>query len=119
MYVKFAHKIKTREELAAILGPLWGRLAERVGMKIMVQRILLVIAIHWGLMYFVTNVWQMLGLRIFLGLSLFFGNRNLDIGFDTLTVNRIALWSKPFGNGYMKTGTAGQIDNVLHRALAE
>ena len=65
--------------LAAILGPLWGRLAERVGMKIMVQRILLVIAIHWGLMYFVTNVWQMLGLRIFLGLFSGFGTMSVAL----------------------------------------
>ena len=65
--------------LAAILGPLWARLAVRVGMKIMVQRILLVIAIHWGLMYFVTNVWQMLGLRIFLGLFSGFGTMSVAL----------------------------------------
>ena len=53
--------------LASILGPWWGRLADRVGMKIMVQRILFAIAAHWGLMYFVTNVWQMLGLLVLLG----------------------------------------------------
>ncbi|HEU4401811.1 MAG TPA: MFS transporter, partial [Candidatus Polarisedimenticolia bacterium] len=44
--------------LAAFLGPLWGRLAERVGMRIMVRRVLLTIALHWGLMYFVTSVWH-------------------------------------------------------------
>jgi DHA1 family multidrug resistance protein-like MFS transporter len=65
--------------LAAILGPLWGRLADRVGMKIMVQRILLAIALHWGLMYFVTNVWQMLGLRILLGLFSGFGTMSVAL----------------------------------------
>ena len=65
--------------LAAILGPLWARLAVRVGMKIMVQRILLAIAIHWGLMFFVTNIWQMLGLRIFLGLFSGFGTMSVAL----------------------------------------
>jgi len=65
--------------LASILGPLWGRLAERVGMKLMVQRILLAISIHWGLMFFVTNVWQMLGLRILLGLFSGFGTMSVAL----------------------------------------
>ncbi|MBI1951626.1 MAG: MFS transporter [Acidobacteria bacterium] len=65
--------------LAAILGPFWGRLADRVGMKIMVQRILLAIALHWGLMFFVTNVWQMLGLRVLLGLFSGFGTMSVAL----------------------------------------
>lgn len=65
--------------LAAVLGPLWARLAVRVGMKMMVQRILVAIAIHWGLMYFVTDVWQMLGLRIFLGLFSGFGTMSVAL----------------------------------------
>src|SRR5262249_35765945 len=46
--------------LASILGPLWGRLADAVGMKAMVQRVLFTIAVHWGLMFFTRNVWQVL-----------------------------------------------------------
>ena len=65
--------------LASILGPWWGRLADRVGMKIMVQRILFAIAAHWGLMYFVTNVWQMLGLRVLLGLFSGFGTMSVAL----------------------------------------
>ncbi len=65
--------------LASILGPIWGRLADRVGMKIMVQRILLAISIHWGLMFFVTNVWQMFGLRILLGLFSGFGTMSVAL----------------------------------------
>ncbi|OLC53841.1 MAG: hypothetical protein AUH92_05105 [Acidobacteria bacterium 13_1_40CM_4_69_4] len=65
--------------LASILGPLWGRLADRVGMKIMVQRILFAISAHWGLMYFVTNIWQMLGLRILLGLFSGFGTMSVAL----------------------------------------
>ncbi len=65
--------------LAAILGPFWGRLADRVGMKFMVQRILLAIVLHWGLMFFVTNIWQMLGLRILLGLFSGFGTMSVAL----------------------------------------
>ena len=59
--------------LASILGPFWGRLADRVGMKIMVQRVLFTLALHWGLMFFTTDVWHVLILRLFLGLFSGFG----------------------------------------------
>ena len=59
--------------LAAILGPVWGRLADRIGMKIMVTRVIFAMTIHWGLMYFATSIWHVLALRIFLGLFSGFG----------------------------------------------
>ncbi len=59
--------------LAALLGPLWGRLADRVGMKIMVTRVIFAMTIHWGLMFFAASVWHLLALRIFLGLFSGFG----------------------------------------------
>src|SRR5262245_37823463 len=71
--------LTTSPLIAAILGPIWGRLADRVGMKIMVQRILFTIALHWGLMFFVTNIWQMLGLRILLGLFSGFGTMSVAL----------------------------------------
>ncbi len=65
--------------LAAILGPFWGRLADRVGMRIMVQRVLFTIAVHWGLMYFATSVWHLLALRIMLGLFSGFGTMSVAL----------------------------------------
>jgi DHA1 family multidrug resistance protein-like MFS transporter len=65
--------------LAAVLGPFWGRLADRVGMKIMVQRVLLTIALHWGLMYFAGNLWHVLALRIMLGLFSGFGTMSVAL----------------------------------------
>jgi DHA1 family multidrug resistance protein-like MFS transporter len=65
--------------LAAVLGPFWGRLADRVGMKIMVQRVLLTVTLHWGLMFFTTNVWQVLGLRILLGIFSGFGTMSVAL----------------------------------------
>ncbi len=54
--------------LAAIMAPFWGRLADRYGMKIMVQRTTIAMVIHWTLMAFAQNVYHLLALRIFLGL---------------------------------------------------
>jgi MFS transporter, DHA1 family, multidrug resistance protein len=71
--------LTTSPLIAAILGPIWGRLADRVGMRIMVQRILFAISLHWGLMFFVTDIWQMLGLRIFLGLFSGFGTMSVAL----------------------------------------
>ena len=71
--------LTTTPLLASILGPFWGRLADRFGMKIMVQRILFAISLHWGLMYFVGSLWQMLGLRILLGLFSGFGTMSVAL----------------------------------------
>jgi len=65
--------------LAAILGPLWGRLADRLGMKVMVQRVLFTIALHWGLMFFTKTVWHVLALRIMLGLFSGFGTMSVAL----------------------------------------
>jgi DHA1 family multidrug resistance protein-like MFS transporter len=65
--------------LASVLGPMWGRLADRVGMKIMVQRVLFTIALHWGLMYFTRSVWHLLALRIMLGVFSGFGTMSVAL----------------------------------------
>ncbi len=54
--------------VAAMLGPFWGKMADKYGMKIMFERILLAITIHWFSMIFVGNIYTLLGLRILLGL---------------------------------------------------
>jgi MFS transporter, DHA1 family, multidrug resistance protein len=65
--------------IASIMGPIWGRLADRVGMKIMVQRVLFTIALHWGLMCFARNIWQVLALRVMLGLFSGFGTMSVAL----------------------------------------
>lgn len=65
--------------LAALLGPFWGRLADHLGMKVMVQRVIFTIALHWGLMFFTRTVWQVLGLRILLGLFSGFGTMSVAL----------------------------------------
>jgi DHA1 family multidrug resistance protein-like MFS transporter len=65
--------------LAALMGPVWGRLADRVGMKIMVTRVILAMTLHWALMYFATNIWHVLALRILLGLFSGFGTLSVPL----------------------------------------
>jgi MFS family permease len=44
--------------LAALLGPFWGRVADRYGMKLMVGRVLITMTVTWALMYFATTVYE-------------------------------------------------------------
>lgn len=52
----------------ALISPVWGRLADRKGRKLMLLRSSLGMALVIGLMGFVTNVWQLIGLRFLQGL---------------------------------------------------
>jgi len=54
--------------LAAVLGPFWGRVGDRYGMKLMVLRVLTTMTVIWGLMCFAFNVYHVLFLRILLGI---------------------------------------------------
>ncbi|WP_257154040.1 MFS transporter, partial [Bacillus cereus] len=51
----------------AIVSPLWGRLADQKGRKLMLLRASLGMAISISLMAFVTAAWQLLILRMLLG----------------------------------------------------
>ena len=51
----------------ALVSPLWGKLADRKGRKLMLLRSSLGMAVVIGLMGFVTNVWQLIGLRFLQG----------------------------------------------------
>ncbi len=54
--------------LAALMGPFWGRVGDRYGMKLMVGRVLTTMTLTWALMYFASNVYHVLALRILLGI---------------------------------------------------
>ncbi|MCI1553359.1 MAG: multidrug efflux MFS transporter [Levilactobacillus sp.] len=51
----------------AVVSPLWGKLADRKGRKLMLLRSSLGMAVVIGMMGFVTNVWQLIGLRFLQG----------------------------------------------------
>lgn len=70
--------------IAGILTPFWARLAERTGNRAMVMRSLVSFVVLIGLMGFCTNVWQLLVLRIVLGI--FSGFSSISLAVITVTV---------------------------------
>src|SRR5215468_5609551 len=50
--------------MAALLGPLWGRLGDRHGMKLIATRATAANALLWFSMAFARNVWQLFVLRV-------------------------------------------------------
>lgn len=65
--------------LASLLAPAWGRVGDRFGMKIMVERATLAMAIHWGLFGFARSPYQLLTLRVILGLFGGFGTLSMPL----------------------------------------
>jgi MFS family permease len=53
---------------AALVAPLWGRLADRYGRKLMLVRASLGMAVAMALIGLAQNVWQLVGLRLLAGL---------------------------------------------------
>ena len=60
--------------IASFAGPVWGRLGDRIGMKLMATRATAVNCVCWLLMGFATNVYHLLALRALLGLLGGFNN---------------------------------------------
>jgi MFS transporter, DHA1 family, multidrug resistance protein len=54
--------------IASIAGPLWGRLGDRIGMRVMAQRSTAANAVLWFASGFSQNVYQFLAIRLLLGL---------------------------------------------------
>ena len=54
---------------AALVAPVWGRLADRYGRKLMLIRASLGMAVTMSLMGMADNVWQLTALRLFVGLA--------------------------------------------------
>lgn len=54
--------------MAALLGPLWGRLGDRRGMKMIATRATVANAVLWFSMAFAHTVWQLFILRVILGI---------------------------------------------------
>jgi MFS family permease len=65
--------------LAALMGPIWGRLTDRYGMKIMLQRIVVAMILHWVLMYFVYSLTHLMVLRVMLGVFSGFGTLSVAL----------------------------------------
>jgi MFS transporter, DHA1 family, multidrug resistance protein len=75
--------------LTALLSPLWGRLADRFGKKIMVERSLASFVVLMAAMAFVTRAWQVLALRIVQGLFAGYGSLSLTMAAESAPRDRM------------------------------
>src|SRR6516225_8330931 len=73
--------ISASPPMAALVGPLWGRLADRKGLRLIAARAAGSNSIFWALMALSQNVWQLFLLRVVLGLL--GGFTNLAVGLVT------------------------------------
>jgi DHA1 family multidrug resistance protein-like MFS transporter len=76
--------------LTALLSPFWGRLADRYGRKIMVERSLLSFVVVMGAMAYVNKPWQVFGLRAVQGLFAGYGALTLTMAADSAPRDRMA-----------------------------
>jgi MFS family permease len=76
--------------LTAALSPFWGRLADRYGRKIMVERSLGSFVIIMAATAFVTRAWHVFALRAIQGLFAGYGSLTLTMGADSAPEGRMA-----------------------------
>jgi DHA1 family multidrug resistance protein-like MFS transporter len=76
--------------VTAIMAPFWGRLADRAGRKIMVERSLASFVIVMGALAFVTRAWHIFALRAIQGLFAGYGSLTLTMAADSAPRERIA-----------------------------
>jgi MFS transporter, DHA1 family, multidrug resistance protein len=76
--------------LTALLSPFWGRLADRYGRKIMVERSLISFIFLMGAMAFVRHPWQVFALRAAQGLFAGYGSLTLTMAADSAPRDRVA-----------------------------
>jgi MFS family permease len=76
--------------LTALLSPVWGRLADRFGRKIMVERSLVSFVFIMTAMAFVTRPWHVLALRAVQGLFAGYGSLTITMAADSAPRERMA-----------------------------
>lgn len=76
--------------VTALMAPLWGRLADRVGRKIMVERSLISFVVVMAAMAFVSEPWHVFALRAFQGLFAGYGALTLTMAADSAPPDRMA-----------------------------
>jgi DHA1 family multidrug resistance protein-like MFS transporter len=76
--------------LTALLAPFWGRLADRFGRKIMVERSLVSFVVVMASMAFVTRAWHVFALRSLQGLFAGYGALTLTMAADSAPRDRMA-----------------------------
>src|SRR5438045_3048536 len=69
--------------MTALLSPLWGRLADRFGRKIMVERSLVSFVLIMGAMAAVTKPWHVFALRVVQGIFAGYGALSVAMAADS------------------------------------
>src|SRR5437899_1193900 len=75
--------------LTALLSPVWGRLGDRFGRKIMVERSLVSFVVLFAAMAYVTRVWQVLAIRIVQGLFAGYGSLSVAMAAESAPRDRM------------------------------
>jgi DHA1 family multidrug resistance protein-like MFS transporter len=76
--------------VTALMAPLWGRVADRVGRKIMIERSLISFVIVMTAMAFVTRAWHVFALRALQGLFAGYGALAITMAADVAPRDRMA-----------------------------
>src|SRR3972149_12053217 len=76
--------------ITAFMAPLWGRLADRYGRKIMVQRSIVSFVFVMAAMAYVTKPWHVFALRAVQGLFAGYGALTLTMAADSAPRDRMA-----------------------------
>jgi DHA1 family multidrug resistance protein-like MFS transporter len=88
--------------LAAIVAPIWGRMADTYGRKVMLLRASLGMAIIMTSIGFVHNVWELVGLRLLMG-----GVSGYISAAITLVATQAPRERSGWAMGTLNTGTVG------------
>ena len=76
--------------LTAILSPVWGRVADRFGRKLMVERSLLSFVVIMAAMAYVTKAWHIFALRAVQGLFAGYGGLTIAMAAESAPKDRLA-----------------------------
>jgi MFS family permease len=76
--------------ITAVLAPVWGRVADRFGRKIMIARSLASFVVIMSAMAYVTAAWQVLALRVVQGLFAGYGPLALTMAAESAAPGRMA-----------------------------
>src|SRR5689334_3939118 len=75
--------------LTAILAPAWGKLGDRYGRKIMVERSLASFVVLFAVMAFVTRAWHVLAVRVVQGLFAGYGSLSVAMAAESAPRDRM------------------------------
>ena len=85
--------------VATFAAPVWGRMADRLGRKLMVLRSSIGIALFTGLMGVATNVWHLLAFRLAMGLFAGFNSAAIALVASQVPDQRLG-----YALGWLSTG---------------